>query len=660
MIVLNNEEVSFDTIPYEEIGLTGVSGSIVAKAIGKKIGDGLLISVDIAGDDKAIISEENKLLIQRNGNLLGEVSIPIGSAMPVIYNYDSYALLQIGNNAGNGVPLKGRNLICIDSIESVDGDVEIMDRRPVNGPNDQVLVMRALGNVEKVGIQLKFTYYELDQNSNQLSKKTFIKDLPIAIRPPDRRQISIKDNLGTFYEAQIVHDKQVLPISLAQPAGNDYAHFSVEPGSILSTSTEFDFPNNAAKEGSVTLVFRPELVRPGHHYAKVRANNQEYYIEFDILPNPVISRISGGIDDRAQYDVYEQNQQLIIEGTNLNYVYVLNNDQPVELKLSSSDKNQLIYDLSFHDKGMSYGDHYLPVVIGNDPKGSIPYGKVNIKIVPPSRPYSITSFCKISDGANPLNYSLLYDGFSTDKSVQLIIDPASVPAEYGRQSVEVTINYLDADGKLIKSKKHSNLSDGGYNLEVKPGIQPIMVNSTANDDGEYVVPWGYIELVVKHSDEFYRDHLDDKEVVIFKCWMKGKKIDNWRLSFTVPPGLIAYGQRGDKPMLQVSPLNVGFGIVKEFRDKNDKKSRFSVGTYLAGLNFGSSSRADAEGVDRSMFIQNNDIALMALGQVRLWSTGNVLVPLQFGVGYIPPFVEEHVHKAFFTVSTGFNFNSGDD
>lgn len=428
-----------------------------------------------------------------------------------------------------------------------------------------------------------------------------------------------------------------------------------------------------------------DLKEAGQHEISVKGiNSDKFYTKLQILPEPKISSFL--IANSASYEILKMQKEtysILIKGDDLHLMKdvkaaILNIDSGREFDLEKNESNisedVIMCSLTFDElNDIPIGNYHLILKRKLHPANPTARIYKHDQIIKIKNPLTIIQPSQIETGlymANYFNGDTLPKRYNAKLKGHLLEGDSPITFEikpnitYSRNSDGSIRNwipqYLKIEAIHIKSngsEVRKTITEGG-NDYVTVADRPVYID--INEELNIIDGLSVNEEVViklNHSQEVYGSNkLSPQRYYRYMRGVKGR--DKIGITFSIPPYLsvvkrvrrksVVVGENGETQVIfngekkiefQSLTINAGLGI--KFRDRSREDyapSRWAVGAYIMGLDFGnkSSVQEQIEDVNSHDFIGRGSFNLMALGEFSFLNIDNpnTRIPVYAGLMYI--------------------------
>jgi hypothetical protein len=659
--ILNTPNFKFsnDKFKIESIDKYIEFNVISFDSLGLNVNFSIPVSKNIVGERRIIVKDEV-------GNLKGSFNISIRGGSPRFdVPFKNYQFI-IGDPTPKAVPIYGDNFYSITEL-SVDGNDFFQ-----NGWNiidNRTLTLTLLSGSSKSVVQhIKLLVNYINENGER--KQTNITLTGISTNNPSPGVMFL--SCSSMYIDDIVEKNFQLQIDIPNVTCDEINHYKLTCKEI-SIDTVL---SSRCSGGHSYITFRAnDKISSGIKHFSLRdiapPNISRYEGEIELIDAPVIKSISNLVNNDLLFNPSGNSQIIQIDGENLQDIKLVSKDLNNVFKVGNPEildinNTTLQFIVFYNTDSVDFinKNAYKYALQRNDKKI---YRKLFFKVEEPSKPYPVKGLVQFSFNKKYTNYQPLDNQFVIKEvdslaSFNIKIKQQSIPKVYGNQALEGKIEIFDEKNNLINSYpivtnkiniQGIEIPNKYLNMEL---IDTIINAQNLFQDLEDLPPFATIKIIIEHKSDFYpKEYSKYRESNFLSIKVKNKGWSNWRIVGTLPPYMYALGCTSTSNWYaQPMPLNMGVGLIKQFRTKEAKLKWFDFGFYIMGLNFAPATTSNSTSDTSYHFIKPSDIALTCVFEMYPFIySGNTRIPIQIGGGYICPFFGR-TSRFFFTI--GFSYN----
>lgn len=649
-ILLNSDQLTLKVKGYDDEGLwVYVSAPINEGVIGKK-------RIDITDE---------------LGKIIGFTMINIGGREPKFTQLiGGTVIVTIGDQKPKSATLHGFNFYSLKTIEIGGTNFNLESYKVIND-NELVLILKSGISIETTDQLTMKISYQTDQNEPQTNNNL---SFPIYTRNSETNAMSL---ICKYKYLDDFTDNTILPLEIN--LYNNKIDVLFDRTSIFSKDIVIYGDRNitflSPESTSLTINLSVDPVTAGTKQFILTNrndphNNPIYQGTITIKGSPNIKSISNLNNDIISFSPDEESKDITIDGDNIDEILLVPADPTYEnifkilYKKKLSGQNRWVFRIKYNITNVDFTD--LPefdYTFQRD--ASHKYKDIKFKAEIPSKPYAISNFVSLNNV--PFENKAKQTILSTDDFMQakLLIKRNLIPKLYGNQKLEGEVLIMDENNQLLHTY---NISEPNSNLQGiiientflkksgNPDTIEIPLSLINNFRSTDLPPFAKIKITIRHSSDFYPvEYSQDKKSNTMNLSINSGVWSNFRVALTVPPYMYAFGNRNKYNWYsQPLPLNIGTGIIKQFRNKQNELINFDCGLFITGLNFAPTSNTNSKTDTTYKFIDASALGLLAVGEFYILQKGvNNRIPVQAGVGWIPAF-NGQVSKFFFIIGISYN------
>lgn len=623
--------------------------------IGYDEGQGFLIKVIIPSGSE-FIGNDIKFFVKNSSTnkILGILKINIGSNAPSILFSQSSGDLIIGSTISNRVDIVGTNLDGVRAILSKDNLAHI-DSFKVISSSRITAYMTANGSTP-----IKYTRYELVYLSFNPTTLRLVSDttneFQANIQLKNSTAIELQPEKSDFFVEDVKLDKGWIKVPFTKKA-SQLSAVDFKNLEVLQDKESWIEPIDDTKAILHLFITNPDYLEPGKLRVQLKSqgpNPKDYVLVLNFLNEPEVSKVYNEQGNLICLIKPNTEHVITIEGKRLSNTQLLTlHTELFEVPVSKSNGDDICewsIKIKSSVKEFAARKYYFLLKTNNRTIETIV-----IDFEKPVIPQNIKSLVRISQGKDTLEVGseITVDITKKESNLVLSVLPKRVNKSLGLQSINITVDYYNMDGSLITSEKL--VRNGSYEIELREDMDsiPVIIDLKRNSK-DFVREWGKAIITINHTSDFYKHQLHLKSPFIQEIYFIGRKTVP-TLALTIPPALFIYG-RDNANRFEALPINVGAGLRLDFyKQSNGKNSiyvkrSFSLGFYLAGINFAERTVSNGGGG----FIKQGDLAVMSLVEFYLRRYDNfVKVPIFIGPGVTLP-IAGVTSRGFLAIGIGLN------
>jgi hypothetical protein len=644
------------------------SASLKFEIIGYDTVSGLSVSISAPYMER-VIGEQRITVTNLKGEIIGYFKVLIGGKEPIFNRIkEGSGVVVIGDPNPTIVTLIGQEFYSINEIQ-VGNNFCLEDQRIFNNTQMELKLSYGINQSPADNLSLTILYYD---NKAQVQKKT--QTLSVYTRLPDTKVMSLSCKYK--YLDDFPGNEKVIPleIQLYEKIGDAYKSVVINS---LSKDIEINgyknvsFQEKESKTANLNLSVTD--ITPGRKIFELcRKDNPAplYRGSIIIKSSPAIKSISNMTNDVVLFSPDDsQEKVIVVEGENIDELELVpamdsfNKIFPLVKKQILTEPSRIIFYFKYNLNEVDFnGNAKYAYYFQRDPEHR--YRSVTFKAETPKKPCPIGNF--VFFNGQPLKPGGITMTKADFRKAKIVIKPGNIAKIYGNQKLTGEMKVMDENNNLINTfqiydPKKLNLGIWVENSTLKnQQLADIEIPLETIKDFRIsdLPPFAHIQLVISHASDFYPVEFSDyKESISESININSGWGSNIRIITTVPPVMIVAGPNDStgKWNTQGLPLNLGFGVIKQFRKRKDLELQpFDIGLYITGLNLLSTSNSTTQSDKTKKVVDDTGLSLLLVSEWYILQKGSSnRIPIQVGGGWLTPFNNQ---KSKFFVVVGISYN----